>query len=368
MIMWEKGRIREILSENQTKQIVIIENEKGEGRKGINYPLLTGVCISDDEVLYNRTAVELKLGTGGYDFIIANLTHPPTEGKLPNGHTMKNRYTPLQLAFQSGEEHVDLLSWESIERESNLRGIPVLIISLHSMLPLLTILLKEKNPDMKIVYLMTDSTSLPIWLSEHVQHLKERNLLHATITSGQAFGGDLESINTYSGLLLAKYRLGADLIIMGGGPGSMGTGTVWGYSAIEIGELVNTVNILAGLPIIPPRISFLDPRPRHYGFSHHILTALSKVALTPAHLALPHLDDHRFTYLLEQIEGEEIMTKHYLHLLPAISGESIFEIMKNYGVNVTTMGRGIADDPVYFQGVAAAAELALTYLEGEEEM
>lgn len=357
MLLWQKGVIIGIKQSDSHKEVVEIRNPKtNEVRLGINYPYLTGECRIGDEVLLNSTAVELKLGTGGYDFIIANISQPPIDRKISDGHIIKNRYTPLQYAIQSGEELVDS---DRFNMYSSLEGTPVLIISLHSMLPILTILIKDKKPTSKIVYIMTDATSLPIWLSEHVDVLKAQQLIYSTITIGQSFGGDIEAINKYSGLLLAKEMFEADFIIIGPGPGSVGTASDWGFSAVEVGELINATNILSGNPIVVPRISFQDVRLRHYGISHHLLTSLSKIALTKSNLPLPLFNDERQTLLNRQVLDYRLAEKHELHWRVPSSERELENKIRKYDLMILTMGRSIEQDPSFFQAVGIAADYAI---------
>lgn len=357
MLLWKKGVVVSICNETARKQIIETQNDDGK-RLAINYPLLTGVCKVGDEILYNATAVELKLGTGGYDFIIANLTNPPLERENTNEHIMKNRYTPLQFAIHSGEE-IEKNGLLIQPASDFLCNTPVLIISLHSMLPLLVLILKQQQPHSNIVYVMTDSTSLPIWLSEHVEILLEQRLLAGTITSGQSFGGEVEAVNKFSALLLARERYAADYIIIGPGPGSVGTGSEWGYSAIEVGEIVNAVAILCGRPIVVPRISFSDKRSRHIGISHHLLTTLTKVTLTPAYFPLPLFSDERYELILNQITSTELDTKQNIQWLIPKCITYIRELLLSYNKQIVTMGRDIDNDPSFFQGVCAAAQFAL---------
>lgn len=353
MLLWNKGVVTAIFANTERKQILEVKSGD-ELRLAINYPILTGGCNLGDEVLFNITAVELRLGTGGYDFVIANLTNLPLERRLTNEHIMKNRYTPLQFAIQSGEEIVETNLSLNLMTDT-LQSTPVFIISLHSMLPLLALFLKHQKPNSTIVFVMTDSTSLPIWLSEHVETLMEQCLLTGTITSGQSFGGEVEAVNKFTGLLLAKERYCADFIIIGPGPGSVGTGSEWGFSAIEVGELINAVSILSGLPIVVPRISFSDKRSRHIGISHHLITTLSKVSLTSANLPLPQFADDRHQYIQSQIIRSQLATKHKIEWLIPEGLTYIRELLQKYNRKIVTMGRGIDDDPSFFQGVSAAA-------------
>src|SRR5690606_1542936 len=85
------------------------------------------------------------------------------------------------------------------------------------------------------------------------------------------------------------------------GPGRAGTGTRWGHTGLETGELINAVSILKGQPIMIPRISFADQRQRHIGLSHHLITTLSDIAMRPAIVPLPsQISDQHKRILLEQ--------------------------------------------------------------------
>ncbi len=358
MLIWQKGIVTEIIRETSHKQIIGIISTDEIYRLAINYPVLTGTCNVEDEVLYNATAVELKLGTGGYDFVIANLSNPPLTRKLTPEHIIKNRYTPLQFAIHSGEESKSDQDYMLMSKRSLLHT-PVIIISLHSMLPIIALLLKQAKTTCRIVYIMTDSSSLPIWLSDHVEQLKNMEVVHATITAGQSFGGDLEAVNKYSALLLAKQHYTADYIIIGPGPGSVGTASKWGYSAIEIGELVNAVTILAGTPIVVPRISYSDNRHRHVGLSHHIITALSEVALAQSHVPLPLLNEpNQYEYLIKQVNDTSLEQKHHIHWIQPEETAQIVMRLTHYPLTITSMGREIGEDKAFFQGIQVAAQFA----------
>lgn len=352
MLLWGKGRVTQIVRAKEEKQIVELLDDYGSRRLAMNFPILTGECFVGDEVLFNKTAVELELGTGGYDFIIANMTHPPIHRKKSNEHIMKNRYTPLQFSVNVGEEKLFSIFEED---EFSLQGFPVFIICLHSMLPILCLTLKSFEPHSKIIYVMTDATSLPIWLSDHVEALKEKNLLQGSITIGQSFGGDMEAVNKFSGLLLGMKKYNPDYMIIGPGPGSVGTGSKWGNSGVEIGELVNAVSILGGKPIVVPRISFQDQRPRHKGLSHHIITALSHVALSRAILPVPMLSKEKDHFIYNQLDKADLIQKHSIYWIPIEDVQTMKEKMKDYPIKITTMGRTIDEDTEYFQGIYAAA-------------
>ena len=82
----------------------------------------------------------------------------------------------------------------------------------------------------------------------------DRRMDHA----GQAFGGELEAVTVWTGMLAAKEVLGADVIVVADGPGNLGTDTTWGVSALGSGNALNAAAALGGRPIPSLRISFAD--------------------------------------------------------------------------------------------------------------
>ena len=66
---------------------------------------------------------------------------------------------------------------------------------------------------------MTDGGALPIDFSRTVAGLREAGWLEASITVGQAFGGDLEAVNVHTGLLAAHHVVGADVVVVVPGTG-----------------------------------------------------------------------------------------------------------------------------------------------------
>jgi hypothetical protein len=178
-------------------------------------------------------------------------------------------------------------------------------------------------------------------------------LLVGTVTVGHAYGGDLEAVNLYSGLLAAKHVLEADCIIVAMGPGIVGTGTRYGHTGIEVGQAVNAVHTLEGEAIVVPRISFADKRERHQGVSHHTLTALGKVALAQAVVPLPKLLDAEAALIWKQLSTAGLHTKHRL---AGLSGRSILDAATRYQVPLRTMGRTLEQDLAFFLATGAGGE------------
>ena len=95
-----------------------------DGRPCVAYPGMTGPVALGDDVLVNAQAVELGLGSGGFDVLYANLTRGLDLEGEPGAHVMKLPYTPLQYAVRHAEE-------DGAQLES-LGGLPVVCCSLHS--------------------------------------------------------------------------------------------------------------------------------------------------------------------------------------------------------------------------------------------
>ncbi|NPV28561.1 MAG: DUF3866 family protein [Firmicutes bacterium] len=362
MIWWRKGRITRILRSEPELQEVEVELEGGSGRAW-NYPALTGEAHPGDEVYLNTTAVELGLGSGGYHCVIANLTRLPPDPPRA-GHIMKLRYTPYQLKVLSAEEEASPCR-SAVTGFTSLAGAPVIVGTLHSLLaPAAAGCRAAAGEELRIVYVMTDGAALPIFLSETVRILKRAGLLAGTVTVGHAFGGDLEAVNIYSGLIAAAGALRADVIIVTMGPGIVGTGTKWGTTALEQGEVVNAVNILGGKAIAIPRLSFADARPRHRGVSHHTLTALGRVALTPALVALPDLPPAELAAVKQQLEVGGVLERHQVLVR---DGEPALKYLAERGIQVRSMGRGPDEDPALFLAAGAAGRIAAEFIQNRRE-
>ena len=145
-------------------------------------------------------------------------------------------------------------------------------------------------PPLRVAYVMTDGGALPAWFSMAVAGLRDAGWIEACLTAGQAFGGDHEAVTLHTALLAARHVVGADVVVVAQGPGNLGTGTRWGFSGVAAGEAVNAAAVLGGRPVASLRVSGADARERHLGVSHHSLTAYGRVALAPADVVVPVFD------------------------------------------------------------------------------
>jgi len=377
VIIWADGEVTAVrASWPGAVEISVRRNDRDAGApaetRALAYTALMATPEVGDRVLLNVAALDRGLGTGGYALVIAVLdpngrvtAQPPQ----PAGHLVKARYLPLQAmvagADEQGSEHHDLL-----READSIDGMPVVVADLHSALSPIVLAIHHDRPATRVVYVMTDQGALPLAFSRSVAELRSSGLLTGTVTVGQAFGGDLEAVSVHSGLLAARLALGADIAVVTQGPGNLGTGTRWGFSGVEAGEVVNAAGTLGGRPVGALRISGADQRARHHGLSHHSLTAYGRVALLPADLAVP---DFAHAARLEISQSADVVdlaesvlsgaASLTLHRQILVDLDGLDQALRRSPVRLSTMGRDFDGDPAYFLASAAAGRHAASLLE-----
>jgi hypothetical protein len=356
VITWRNGTVARVRREwaGASELEVTVAGASGPVR-ALAYPALTGRPEPGDRVLLNTTALDLALGTGGYALVVAVPDRLPPDRSGP-GHLVKARYTPLQ-AIVLGADEQDSPHHEVLRDADDIGGMPVVVADLHSALAPILAGLHASVDEVRVAYVMTDGGALPAWFSRACATLREAGWLAGTVTVGQAFGGDLETVTLHTGLLAARHVLGADLAVVAQGPGNLGTGTRWGFSGVAAGEAVNAVAALGGRPVAALRISDADPRERHQGVSHHSLTAYGRVALARADVVLPDLGGEFGTRLNREVEPLAAR-----HTVVTVSTEGLDEALRASPAPLSTMGRGLDADHAYFLACAAAGRHAATLL------
>lgn len=337
MPSYRTGTAVEILAARPGLQRVVVDHD-GERRPAYVLTALIGDVAVGDRVVVNTTAVDLGLGTGGWDVVHWNLARDTWRSPGP-GHVMKLRYTSLQADTGVAEEAAGYAP------PDDLGGRPVVAITLHSQLACVAAAFKAAAPRARLAYVMTDGGALPIALSDLVAQLRDAGLLDVTVTAGQAFGGDLEAVNLRSALDVAV-SAGADALVVGTGPGVVGTGTRHGFSGLEVAAVVDAAAAAAGRPVVALRWSDADARDRHRGLSHHSATALATTHAR-AVVPVPHGE------ALPAIDGHDIV---------AVEVPDMAALLAQAGLRVTTMGRGPDEEPGFFAysgaaGVAAASSM-----------
>ncbi len=322
-----------LLSERDGLQRVSLAS----GRRAYVLTGLIGTVAVGDGVVINTTAVDLGLGTGGWDVVHWNLAR--SEWAAPGaGHVMKLRYTSLQTDTGAAEEALGM------EAPTSLDGAPVVACALHSQVACVAVAFKHLRPGHRLVYVMTDGAALPLALSDLVAELVGAGLLDATVTAGHAFGGDHEAVNVHSALQVARVTAQADAVLVGPGPGVVGTGSTLGFSALEMAGVLDAAEALGARPILAVRYSEGDTRPRHRGVSHHVRTALS---LTRARATVPVPRGRADP----QVSGHDVVE---------VDAPDVPTLLRAHGMSVTSMGRSAEHDPGLYAyagaaGVAASA-------------
>ena len=365
MITWRNGTVSGTRREwpGAVELDVLVEGapEDSEPVRALAYPALTGRPRPGDRVLVNTTALDLGLGTGGYALVIAVPDRLPPDPELA-GHLVKARYSPLQACVLGADEQGS--PYHGVLRDADdIGGMPVVVADLHSALPavLAGVFSRAERSGVirppaagapRVVYVMQDGGALPAWFSRTCATLREAGWLAATVTTGQSFGGDLETVTVHTGLLAARHVLGADIAVLAQGPGNLGTGTRWGFSGVAAGEAVNAVAALGGRPVASLRISDADPRERHRGVSHHSLTAYGRVALARADVVVPELagepggfGDRVAAAAASLGERHEVVT---------VPVDGLEAALRACPARLSTMGRGLDEDLAYFLAAAAA--------------
>jgi len=297
-----------------------------DGEPCIAYPRLTGGVEEGDTVLVNTRAVDLDLGSGGFAVLYANLTRGINLPADADAHVMALPYAPGQTAVRFAEE--DGVSRERID------DVPVVCTGLHSHLAPVCAALAGR----RVTYVQLSGGALPVSLSDTVRALKARRLLETAIAVSPCVDGDLQCVTAASAMTLATAR-GADVVVCGIGPGIVGTGSRWGHGGLAVADAANTAAALGARPIVAPRVSFGDERPRHRGVSHHTRSALA-LCIDAVQVAWPQG--------LEPPEGIDVVE------VDVTGWEATCAPLP-----LSHMGRGPAEDPWFFAAAFAAGRLAV---------
>lgn len=331
-------------------------DDTGSEVRGLAYTAMVGRPEPGDRVILNASALLKGLGTGGLAFIVAIPDRLPEDAPDSPGHIVKARYTPQQQMFLAVDEQ-DSIHHDVLQEADSIDGMPVVVADLHSALPAIIAGVRLAHPDARVAYVMTDGGALPLAFSRAVAGLKEAGWLRSTLTVGQAFGGDHEAVSLHSGLLAARHVVEADVTVVIQGPGNVGTGTRWGYSGVATADALHASHVLGGTSIAALRVSGGDPRPRHRGISHHSTTAYGKALLSPA--LIPVLKGGGELAALVRRQAADLAAHSRADLdVVEIGTEGVLEALRQSPVTLSTMGRGLTEDPSAFLYGAVAGVCA----------
>jgi hypothetical protein len=316
----------------------------GERRRAWADEALLGEMREGDEVVVNVAALDLGLGSGGFDVVHVNLTRGLAGGAPAGEHVMKLNYTSLQHPVAPVEE--EGAGEEGMRR----RGLRVLVVPLHGHLAPAAWAAAEARPGIEIGFVQTAGGALPGTMSRDVRALRERGLLAGHVTAAPAYGGEREALSTV-GALDAARALGWDAAIVGPGPGIIGSETEYGHGGVVAVESAHAALAL-GLPtLLSPRLSCSDPRERHLHLSHHTHTVL-ELLLAPVAVAVPEGEVEALTEARGYLETAAAQGGHRLTAAPVD-----LEGYGAAGLPTATMGRTLAEDPLFFAAPLAAGRL-----------
>ncbi len=317
----------------------------GERRAAWADTTLLGEMHEGDEVVVNVEALDLELGSGGFDVVHANLTRGLEAGGPAGEHVMKLNYSSLQHAVEPIELSVRLMDPGGTKGAPELKeaSTPVLVLPLHGHLAPAAWAASQASPEIKVGYVQTAGGALPGSLSRDVVELRERSLLCGHITAAPAYGGEHEAISVAGALDAAARKLEWDAIIAGPGPGIIGSDSRLGHGGMAALDTAHA-SLALGLPtLLSPRLSSADPRERHRPVSHHTLTVM-QLLLGGVEVPVPSSDPVPIAVLATAAGW-----RHRLHEAPVdLKGYEASELPAR------TMGRSITEDPLFFAAALAS--------------
>ncbi len=330
---------------------------------------LVGLSQPGDEVIVNVEALDLGLGSGGFDVIHANLSRGLDAPGAAARNVMKLNYTSLQHTV----EPVETIGTQQLELPLER---PVAVLSLHGQLGPVAWAYAQASRGARLGYVQTEGGALPGAHSRVVAALRRAGLLAGHITAGASHGGELEAVSTAGALHHGIAALGWDAAVVGPGPGIVGSSSRLGHGGMAALDSAHVALALGCPALLVARMSSADRRERHRGISHHTLTVLDlllepvAVAL-PAGMRSPVGADLRAGLgsvfggpgsggtrpaLALDVERPVRITRHDWRRaevdLPAYAAS---------GLPAETMGRTLAQDPLFF-GAALAGGTALAEL------
>ncbi|MCW3039392.1 MAG: hypothetical protein JWM31_1297 [Solirubrobacterales bacterium] len=317
------------------EQRIVVEID-GTRRPAVADVALVGASAVGDDVVVNAQAIDLRLGSGGFDVVHVNLTRGLGGAGVPGAHVMKLNYSSLQHAVLPVEEELDAAA-PAPRREDD--GGAVGIFGLHGQLAPIAWAIAETTagPPPRVGYVQTAGGALPGGHSRVVADLLDRSLLAGHLTASPAYGGrDGEAITTIGAIDHAIAVLGWDVVLCGPGPGILGSGSRLGHGGMAALDTAHAALALGYPTVLCARMSDGDPRERHRGISHHTRTVVD-LLLQPVQIPLP--------------AGVLPPEDHGFHAWPAFATDVDAYVAS--GLPARTMGRTAAKDPAFFAAALA---------------
>jgi hypothetical protein len=348
-LVLRRGTVVEAQDAPQRGEQRIVVDVGGARRDAVADVGTVGASAVGDDVVVNAQAVDLRLGSGGFDIVHVNLTRGLGGPGVPGAHVMKLNYSSLQHAVLPVEEE---LPEAADEPDADAAGPPptvrtarVGVFGLHGQLAPVAWALAQATAGpapLRVGYVQTAGGALPGGHSRVVTELLDRGLLDGHLTASPTYGGrDGEAITTIGGIDHAVQQLGWDVVLCGPGPGILGSGSRLGHGGMTALDTAHAALALGHDVVLCARMSAGDPRERHRGLSHHTQTVVD-LLLAPVTVPLP-----ADTWVPER-PGD--------HAWPSVPVD-----LPGYaatGLPARTMGRSLDEDPLFF-GAALACGVQL---------
>jgi Protein of unknown function (DUF3866) len=326
MLELRRATVVEVLEGDGPEQRLRCDVEGGDRAEAVADTALVGPCEIGDELIVNVQARRLRLGSGGFDIVHANLSRGLGATAAGDAHVVKLNYTSLQHA---------VVPVEGERLKLPLPG-PVGVLALHGQLAPVAWSFAQARPGDALGYVQTGGGALPGGHSRTVRELRERGLLAGHLTAAPAYGGEGEALTTIGALQHGLTELGWRGALCGPGPGIVGSGSALGHGGMAALDSAHAALALGCDTVVVARMSEADPRPRHKGLSHHTRTVLELV-LASVNVALP-----------VGCEAPDWGARHtWLEADPDLDGYAAS------GLSASTMGRGIDEDRLFFAAALA---------------
>ena len=344
MLRLLRGVVVEAGAETGEQRLIVDLGSRGL-QPAVGDPALIGRCEVGDEVVVNVAARELGLGSGGADIVHVNLSKGLDAAAAP-GHVMKLNYSSLQHAVEAVE------SQDGTELRLPIAA-PVAVVALHGQLAPVAFAVAAASPTpLRLGYVQTAGGALPAGRSRVAAELRERGLLASHLAAAPCYGApDGEAITTIGALYHGFTRLGWDAAVCGPGPGIVGSASALGHGGMAALDSAHAALALGAAALIVPRLSSGDPRPRHQGISHHTKAVL-ELLLGDVAVAIP--------------EGESSPDWGARHRW--ISAPVDLDSYAASDLPATTMGRTVAEDPLFFAAALAGGAVLERLLAGAGEV
>jgi hypothetical protein len=358
--------VSEVIRRAGPEQELVVELG-GRSRPAIADVALVGAAEIGDELIVNVQALDLGLGSGGFDIVHVNLTRGLGMADTTEANVMKLNFTSLQHAVTPVEDERLCLP---VERAAA-------VLALHGQLAALAWAFARAAPGAKLGFVQTEGGALPGGRSRTVRSLRERGLLAGHLTAGAAFGGEGEAITLAGAVHHGLQTLGWDAAVCGPGPGIVGSSSPLGHGGMSALDSAHAALALGCPTLLVARMSSSDPRARHRGISHHTLMVLD-LLLEPVSVALPtgvqipleHRAEVRAIFDGQSAgptgsggtaggEGDPAIERRNLTGPQRIARHDWRRVevdLAGYsasGLPAETMGRGLSEDPLFFAAALA---------------